>query len=276
MAFGEKEKIVLLKNMDTQKIIVETKNLTIGYFSKKEKKPICEGIRLHIQQGELIGLIGANGVGKSTLLRTLCKMQPPLEGEIFVDGISLEKYNPKMLSQKISVVLTEKPVSANLTVEELVALGRQPYTNWIGTLLEEDKTKVEQALHATQTVALRNQKTYELSDGQLQSVLIARALAQDTPLILLDEPTTHLDIQNRIRVLMLLKKLVSQEGKTILFSSHEVELALQVCDKIIVLQQKDSFMDTPENLINNGRMNDLFSEEFLRFDTRQKRFLIQM
>lgn len=254
--------------------ILETKNVIIGYRFKKKNLALTHPINVRIQKGELVGIIGANGVGKSTLLRTLCHLQPALSGEIIIDQKPLSSYTPKYLAQQISVVLTEKPVSTNLTVQELIALGRQPYTNWIGTLNPSDYQQVQEAMEATDTQELKNKKCYELSDGQLQSVLIARAIAQDTPLILLDEPTTHLDIQNRIRVLLLLKNLVSKTQKSILFSTHEIELALQVCDKIILIKKEEVIFDTPDNLIENQYMNGLFSEEFILFDQKQKRFVI--
>lgn len=254
--------------------IIETKNLSIGYRFKKKNLVLAQPINIDIKKGELVGIIGANGVGKSTLLRTLCKLQPALSGEILIDQTPLSFYSPKSLAQKVSVVLTEKPVSTNLTVEELIALGRQPYTNWIGTLHSHDFQQIQQAMQATHTEELKNKKCFELSDGQLQSVLIARAIAQDTPLILLDEPTTHLDIQNRIRVLLLLKNLIVDTQKSILFSTHEIELALQICDKIILIKKEEVIFDTPDNLIDKHYINNLFSEKFILFDKKQKRFLI--
>jgi iron complex transport system ATP-binding protein len=170
-----------------------TSNLSIGYQTKKGKNSIASTINLNLKTGKLIALVGANGIGKSTLLRTLTGIQKPLSGTIYLNEKDITKYNEKELAQNLSVVLTEKLPPSNLTVFEIVATGRQPYTNWIGKLSNEDLEKINQAIQLTQIEHLAEKKHHEISDGQLQKVLIARALAQDTDLIILDEPTTHLD-----------------------------------------------------------------------------------
>jgi len=167
--------------------------------------------------------VGANGIGKSTLLRTLTNVQKPLSGEIYINSKSVLDYEPVELAQQLSLVLTEQIASKNLSVFELVALGRQPYTNWMGNLSQEDITITNKALAQTNIEALKTKKCFELSDGQLQKVMIARALAQDTDLIILDEPTTHLDMYHKAYILKLLKKLAKDTGKTILYSSHEID-----------------------------------------------------
>ena len=205
---------------------------------------MASNISLELRKGEFVGLVGANGIGKSTLLRTLTKVQNPLQGDVFIQ---------------------EKNIK-NLSVFELVALGRQPYTNWVGSLTEDDLTFVENAIIQTNIVSLKNKKCYELSDGQLQKVLIARALSQDTELIILDEPTTHLDMYHKAYILKLLQKLVKDTQKTILFSSHEIDLAIQLCDKMIVMTSDAVLMDEPCNLINKGVFNQLFPEDLIAFD----------
>ncbi|HQK41196.1 MAG TPA: ABC transporter ATP-binding protein, partial [Flavobacterium alvei] len=189
------------------KIILQTSNLSIGYTSKKEKNSIASNINLSLEKGKLIALIGANGIGKSTLLRTITGIQKPLSGTVFLNKKNIHELDSLTLAQNLSVVLTEKLPPSNLTVWELVALGRQPYTNWIGTLTENDITKINEAIALTQIEHSASKKHYEISDGQLQIVLISRALAQDTPLIILDEPTTHLDLLHKVALLRLLKKL---------------------------------------------------------------------
>ena len=188
------------------KIILSAVNVSTGYSSKKGKNVIGSDINLELKSGKLISLIGANGIGKSTLLRTLTGIQKPLSGEVILNQKNIESYNPKELAQQLSIVLTENLPPSNLTVFELVALGRQPYTNWIGKLTPEDIVKVNEALSLTQISHLATKKHFEISDGQLQKVLVARALAQDTPLIILDEPTTHLDLVHKVSLLKLLKK----------------------------------------------------------------------
>lgn len=179
---------------EEKNIILEARNLFVGYSNKKNNSVIAEDVNFSIEKGELVGLVGANGIGKSTLLRTLTGMQNHLNGEIFLKGKNLNKYSSFQLATQLSVVLTEAPASKNLSVLEMISLGRQPYTNWIGTLSEEDKKAINFALEATETTALAQRRCFELSDGQMQRVAIARALAQDTPIIILDEPTTHLEI----------------------------------------------------------------------------------
>ncbi len=256
-------------------LVMEASNLTIGYQSKKKTTLVSEKINFSISEGELVGLVGTNGIGKSTLLRTLARMQPSLQGCIHINDILLENFSSIQLANEMSVVLTEAPVSRNLTVLELVSLGRQPYTNWVGKLSTTDKEIIHLALKATETETLVQQKCFELSDGQLQRVMIARAIAQDTPLILLDEPTTHLDLYHRAYILKLLKKLADESSKTILFSTHEIDLAIQLSDKIIVMTPEATFFNTPENLIETKCFDSIFPKETIHFDSETKRFTIK-
>jgi iron complex transport system ATP-binding protein len=255
--------------------VLEAKQLSIGYFNKKKSSIISEGINFSIAEGELIGLVGANGIGKSTLLRTLAGMQPSIKGEVLINNIVNTTYTPLKLANQLSIVLTEVPASKNLSVLELVSLGRQPHTNWMGKLTEQDKEAINFALEATTTQSLAQRKCFELSDGQLQRVYIARALAQDTPLIILDEPTTHLDLYHRAYVLKLLKKLADETKKTILFSTHEIDLAIQLTDKMIVMTNNETHFDTPCNLIESGRFDALFPKETIDFDAKTGRFTIK-
>ena len=262
-------------NSNNKHIALEAKNLSIGYTSKKKSLVISEEINFSIKQGELVGLVGTNGIGKSTLLRTLAGMQPLLKGSISINGNLLNNISAIQLASDLSIVLTETPASQNLSVLELVSLGRHPYTNWIGSLSESDQVIINSAISATKIKDLLNYKCYELSDGQLQKVLIARALTQDTPLILLDEPTTHLDIFHRASVLKLLKKLASEKEKTILFSTHEIDLAIQLSDKMMVMTKEKVFFDTPDNLIQQGCFDDLFPKESIEFNRELKRFILK-
>jgi len=248
------------------KIVLQTEALSVGYASKKGATLVAKDIHFELQQGQLVGLVGANGIGKSTLIRTLTKVQPPLLGTIQVNNESLDRMNAIELAKKMSIVLTEPIASKNLSVYEVVALGRQPYTNWVGNLRTADLEIINNALLITETNVFKHKKCYELSDGQLQKVMIARALAQDTDLIILDEPTTHLDMYHKAFILNLLKKLTRETHKTILFSSHEIDLAIQLCDQMIVMTNDVVVMDEPCKLIKQGVFDTLFPKNLINFD----------
>lgn len=255
--------------------IITTTNLSIGYKTKKETTIVAENLNLDLAPGKLVSLIGANGIGKSTFLRTVTGIQKPIAGIVILDDRNIASYTPQQLAQQLSLVLTETLPPSNLTVFELVALGRQPYTNWIGTLTNEDISKINEAIELTQISHLVNKKHYEISDGQLQKVLIARALAQDTPLIILDEPTTHLDLVHKVSLFKLLKKLTSETQKCILFSTHDIDLAIQFSDEIILMAPKKVVQDTPQTLIENHAFDDLFEDESIRFDTEKGKFIFK-
>jgi len=256
-------------------IILKTNNLSIGYTSKKKETIIASKINIELHKGELIGLVGANGIGKSTLLRTLTNVQDHISGTIIINNKTLSNYNPVELAKVLSLVLTEPVASKNLSVFELIALGRQPYTNWVGRLTENDISIVHQALEQTNIESLKYKKCFELSDGQFQKVMIARALAQDTNLIILDEPTTHLDMYHKAYILKLLQKLAKETDKTILFSSHEIDLAIQLCDKLIIMNEKNVSIDSPKNLIKLGSFNSLFPKNLIIFDEITESFKIK-
>jgi len=259
------------------KHILTTSNLILGYPNKKDPKlnvVVAENCNLNLESGKLIALIGANGIGKSTLLRTLTNIQKPIAGNVFLNEKNINTYSALDLAKNLSVVLTEKLPASNLTVFELITLGRQPYTNWIGKLSDLDYSKVQNAIKMTQIEHLSHKKHYEISDGQLQKVLIARALAQDTPLIILDEPTTHLDLLHKVSVLKLLKKLTLETNKCILFSTHDIDLAIQLSDEMIVMTPESIIQDEPCNLIEKGVFKSLFQDENIVFDQQKGKFVI--
>ena len=181
--------------------ILQANKLSIGYTSKKEVTTIATDINISLNKGKLITLIGGNGIGKSTLLRTITAIQKPISGEVFLNEKNIFTIENSDLAQQQSLVLTDKLPSSNLSVWELIALGRQPYTNWIGTLSEEDFNKITTAIQLTNIEHLIEKKHHEISDGQLQKVLISRALAQDTDLIILDETMSNIDSSSRKQVL---------------------------------------------------------------------------
>ncbi len=198
------------------------KNLTIGYQSQN---PLQSALNLTAQRSEAVALIGSNGTGKSTLLKTIASIIKPLSGEITWGGKPISKLSPMQRAKTLSYVSTEPITTAYTTVRQLVALGRTPYSSWSGKLCAEDNEIVDHALHLTQTAELSHRMLENLSDGQRQRVMIARALAQQTPLMILDEPTAFLDPENRVRIITLLGEIASNTGATIIYSTHEVELA---------------------------------------------------
>jgi iron complex transport system ATP-binding protein len=223
----------------------------------------------------LAAIVGVNGIGKSTLLRTLGMVQPKLTGEILLDGKNLESYTSLGLASKISIVLTEPVASKNLTVLELISLGRQPYTNWIGTLTKLDKDKISKAIRMVQIEDLQHKKCYELSDGQLQKVMIARALAQDTSIMLLDEPTSHLDLYHKVHILKLLRAIAHETKKTILFTTHEIEIAIQLCDKMLIMEENKSSFGKPCELITHKSFENLFPADTITFDSQSGSFKVK-
>ena len=235
--------------------MIELKDLTIGYAQKNNTKVVASGINATLHSGRLTCLIGANGIGKSTLLRTLSAFQPPLSGEIFIDNespIPLSTLTDKQLSRLIGVVLTEKPDVQNMTVFELVGLGRSPYTGFWGRLNEDDKEVVKESLRLVGIESLQDRLIQTLSDGERQKTMIAKALAQQTPVIYLDEPTAFLDYPSKVEMLTLLRHLARETGKTIFLSTHDMELALQIADELWLMTAGTPSSDTAESPSNNG------------------------
>jgi len=254
--------------------VLHTENLSIGYKTKSETNTIIQNCDIQLLKGKLVALVGANGIGKSTLLKTITGIIPTIEGTVFLNNKKIQSFVPKDLAQELSIVLTESLPPSNLTVYEIVALGRQPYTNWLGKLSGQDKKKVDEAISLTGINLFQHKKNYEISDGQLQKTLIARALAQDTSLIILDEPTTHLDLVHKVSLLKLLQKLTHETGKTILYSTHDIDLAIQLCDEMIVLTKNKLVQDQPCNLIEKDVFTQLFQNESIVFDKTMGKFKV--
>ncbi|MCP1995788.1 ABC transporter ATP-binding protein [Flavobacterium sp. HSC-61S13] len=254
--------------------ILEAKNLTVGYTSKSQKQIIASAIDFQLYPNKLISLLGLNGIGKSTLLRTLSGVQPLLDGDIYIDNKALNNYTQADLATLISVVLTEKIPKNQLTVYELVALGRIPYTDWIGNLKDTDLAMIQMALTATETLQIQHKTITQISDGQLQKVLIARAIAQDTPIIILDEPSTHLDLYNKIMLFKLLKRLCQTHNKCILFSTHDMDLALQMSDELLLMRPQGLLHGATDAIIESDVLDRLFDDPSIRFNKEQKRFIL--
>jgi len=255
---------------------IKIQNLSIGYVGKNDVKIVAKDITATIYSGELTCLLGANGVGKSTLLRTLSAFQPKLEGEIFIEGKEISEFTDKQLSHVISVVLTEKPDIRNMTVEELVGLGRSPYTGFWGTLTKDDLAIVNKAIHLVGIDALQGRMIQTLSDGERQKVMIAKALAQETPVIYLDEPTAFLDYPSKVEMMQLLFKLSRETDKTIFLSTHDLELALQIADKLWLMdKQKGVRIGAPEDLSLDGSLASYFARKGIVFDEMTGLFRVE-
>lgn len=246
---------------------IRIENLTIGYTGKHSVKVVSEGITDTLQSGCLTCLLGENGAGKSTLLRTLAGFQPTLKGDIFIMDKPLSEYREKELATVISVVLTERTVLQNMTVEELVGLGRSPYTGFWGRLSAQDREKVQWALDLVGIGELKGRLVQTLSDGERQKVMIAKALAQETPVIFLDEPTAFLDYPSKIEILHLLHRLSRETAKTIFLSTHDLELALQIADRLwLMAPGRPVVAGGPEDLALKGTLEQFFRRKGVVFE----------
>jgi len=239
-------------------IELSTNQLCIGY----PEKQIASDINLSIKSGELTCLIGQNGVGKSTLIRTLSNLQKPLSGIVQIGGESIDLIDRKVLARQMGIITTQRMGMTNMTVRELVALGRFPYTNFWGKESEEDRAVIEQSITRCKINYIENAKLGAISDGQFQKAMIARVLAQDTQFILMDEPTAHLDIVNRIDIFDLLTEIKNTTNKGILVSTHELDLSLQFSDQLWLMDFNKSIINgKPTDLIANGAINAVFHHD---------------
>lgn len=237
-------------------ILLRAHDLTVGY-----DQILFEGLNLEIKSGELVCFMGANGAGKSTLIRTLAGLQQPVRGSV----TDANGNRPDV--RTIAVVLTEKISAVNMTVRELIAFGRYPYLDWTVRLTSDDRRVIEESIDKVNVGHLLTKKLFELSDGQLQMAMIARALAQETPIILLDEPTAHLDLNNRVEVMRLLRSLARETNRAILVATHELDLALQTTDLIwLAGNEKNIVTGIPEDLVLNGTFDSIF--EFKGYDLK--------
>jgi iron complex transport system ATP-binding protein len=256
--------------------ILSTHDLTIGYGSKKgDAKHIAKHLNLVLQPGKLVCLLGPNGAGKSTLMRTISGLQPPMSGHVLIGGADIQALDIGEMAKRLSVVLTERVQTGNLTVQEIVTLGRTPYTNWMGKLTVTDHEKINWAMQVTDTHRHADQRISQLSDGEKQKVMLARALAQDTNLILLDEPTAHLDLPHRVEMMHLLHHLAHQMNKAILLSTHELDLALQTADELWLMNPNHAFVSgIPEDLVLSGAFQSAFARPGFNFDLSTGTFSI--
>ena len=259
---------------NTSDVILEGTQVSIGYRSKKKEVVVHNDLNFSLHRGELTCLLGANGSGKSTLLRTLSAVQPSLKGSITLMGKMLHEYSEKERSRSIGVVLTEKTQTGGLTIYELVSLGRQPHTGFFGRLNKEDKAIIEHAIEAVGITRLSASYMAEVSDGERQKAFIAKALVQECPLIILDEPTAFLDVVSRIEIMTLLRRLAIEEKKAILLSTHDIDQALLLADRLWLLtREKGIICGVTEDLILSNQLAQLFPDSEIRFDNLHGGFI---
>ncbi|MEI1375296.1 ABC transporter ATP-binding protein [Nostoc sp. UHCC 0926] len=254
--------------------ILTTHNLTIGYkTSRKTVRCVASDISLSLLVGELVCLLGPNGAGKSTLLRSLAGMQPPIAGQVRLLGENIYHLKPQELAKRLSLVLTEKVDVGMLSAYTLVSLGRYPYTDWWGNLTPKDEAIVLWAIKSVGAVHLAQRQVSELSDGERQKIMIARALAQSPIVMLLDEPTAFLDLPRRVEIMQLLRQLVRETNQAILLSTHDLDLALRIADKVWLLSTNGLLhVGAPEDLVLNGAFADTFRSEGVEFDVASGEF----
>ena len=256
--------------------IIELSNATVGYKLKaKSDKVVKSDISVYALKGELVAVIGENGVGKSTLLKTIAGFQPPVSGNIRICGKPISTYREKDLALLMSFVSTEIIRVSNLSVFDLVSLGRYPHTNWFGKLLEEDQNIIEEAISSVGLRGYEHRMVNHLSDGERQKVMIARTLAQNTDIIVLDEPTAFLDLSNKYEIVHILHRLASDKGKTILFSTHDLTTAITESDRLWLMLPNSVEQGAPEDLILNGNFNAIFQNKNLYFDREKGDFRIR-
>lgn len=245
-------------DLNRSQTILHAKDLRIGYRNGSVETVLFNGIDVKLESGKMVCLMAPNGAGKSTLIRSLAGLQPLLGGVL-----------PHHGEKGVAVVLTDKVNSTHMTVGELIAFGRYPHLDWRISFSQQDKDVVRDVIGKVGIQDLTSRRLYELSDGQLQMVMIARALAQETPLLLLDEPTAHLDLNNRLTIMNLLRQLSRDEDKAILVSTHELDLALQTADIVWLASQGKIRQGIPEDLVLDGSFDEVF--QFKGFDLRTGR-----
>lgn len=254
---------------------IRVRDLVTGYKNRSAITRVSELSDATLRGGELTCLLGPNGAGKSTLLRTLAAFQPAIGGRIDIGERSVAEYSRSELSRLIGVVLTERVSLDNMTVDELVGLGRSPYTGFWGRLSEHDSEIVDHAVRLVGIEQLRSRQVHTLSDGERQKVMIAKALAQETPIIFLDEPSAFLDYPSKVEIMQLLHRLAHEEGKTVFMSTHDLELALQIADMIWLIDKSHGVrIGTPEDLALSGELGLYFERDGVAFDMETGLFRI--
>ena len=247
------------------KKMLELQQLSIGYAaSKKSVKPLMPAISVSLDKGELVALTGPNGAGKTTLFRVISSNLKPLQGKVFIDGKDIADLSARQKAGLLSIVLTDRVGENFMKVYDVVASGRYPYTGLWARLTLEDEKIIDRSLELSGAAVLADRLMQSLSDGERQKVMIAKALAQDTPLILLDEPSAFLDYPSKIALIQLLKKLALDFNKTILFSSHDLDMIMRQVDKLWLMSpEKPMLSGTPDKLLADGKLQTYFGMEFI-------------
>ncbi|MGM9802491.1 MAG: ABC transporter ATP-binding protein [Candidatus Limisoma sp.] len=254
--------------------IIYTESLSAGYRKRKSVTTVLHDVDLELHVGELVSLLGANGAGKSTLIRTICGLQPPLAGKVIIDYKDVERLTPRQLSKIIALVTTERTYAGGLTVGELVGLGRHPHTGFLGRLDEHDRQIVAAAIEKVGISHKATSYVAELSDGERQKAMIAKALAQEAPVIILDEPTAFLDVASRIEVLQLLHDLARDDRRTILISSHDIQQSMALSDRLWIVSDSGEIVSgVTEDLILADKISLLFNNRDVAFDAATGDFL---
>ncbi|BDD12224.1 iron(III) ABC transporter ATP-binding protein (plasmid) [Fulvitalea axinellae] len=265
-----------MKGEEMDKAVLSAKDLTVGYADKAGHRTVVNKADVALMPGELCCLLGPNGAGKSTLLRALAGLRKPFGGEVSLCGNSLGALGPGQKAKLLGMVASRPEMVADMYVDEIVALGRSPYTGWSGKLGAKDYEKVNEAMESTKTSRFTGRTFSSLSDGEKQRVLIARVLAQDTDVILLDEPTAHLDLPGRAEIMLLLKSLAHSTGKAVLMSTHDPDMATQVADRLWLMPGDGAVLcGTPEQLVSGGDIAKAFETDWLEYDYGAGRFRIR-
>ena len=253
--------------MANQHITLEGIGLSLGYSQQGKRKELLRELSFQLYSGEITCLLGPNGVGKSTLIKAILGDLKPWEGRLILDQQELHTYSLEERAKRIAVVLSEPSYPGNLTVGQLVALGRTPHTSWGGKLSTEDRKWVDQALSDTRLTALQDERLGELSDGQRQKAMIARALAQDGKVLVLDEPTAHLDLINRLEIMTLLREISQKKEKAVLVVTHDLDIALETADRFWLMNCGSPLhIGRPEDILLSGKIQNLFPGEKYRFE----------
>lgn len=245
---------------------VAIERLSIGYATRHKRHVVADALEAHAEGGTLTCLIGRNGSGKSTLLRTVARLQPKLGGRVELGGRDTTTFSPSQLARTLGVVLTSRPDASNITVGEVVAMGRAPYTGFWGRLSEDDRRIVDEAMSSVGISHMSHRRVCSLSDGECQKTMIAKTLAQQTPYILLDEPTAFLDFTGKVELMLLLRRLAHEQGKTILMSTHDLEAALRTADRMWILADGAITQGSPHELAERGDIERYIGRHDVRLD----------
>lgn len=262
-----------MEELNREILIIES--LSLGFKNRKETVRLLPPFSAKACYGELVALIGVNGIGKSTLLRTLARLQPALGGTVRIDGTVTASMSGNEFARNVGYVSTEVVNASNMTVTDLVALGRYPHTNWFGQIRTEDQEVIRDAVEKAGLSGFRDRYVTSLSDGERQRAMIARVLAQDTRILVMDEPTAFLDVNSKYEIIHLLRELTRQRDKTIIFSTHDLQAALSQADRIWLLLKDGIREGAPEDLMLDDAFDKLFEKSVVKFDSRHGSFVMK-